>query len=380
MGMSSYERIEAAIALRKPDRVPVVPIIDMFAARYGGITQHEMFFNIERADLSLRRTMDDLGRVDGFNLSYGGMGALLGFLIPSPPRLPGVDGVPDDAVWQFDERPIMEPPEYRDIVEHGAVRWTLAKLRETHPRMRGTAGLARELGKVISAMRNINRSEKAWRGKDVEPLVGANLVFTPMEWMSLMLRSFDGFMLDLFRCPDDIRAAGRALSGPLRTIGMAGVKLSGIRRVFMGGTRTSASCLSPRQFEELALPEWQETCEYFVARGITPLLHFDSEWTPFFPYLKNLPARRCILNLDGTSDIFKAKEVLGDHMCIMGDVPATLFKLGDPEEVGAYCERLIREVGADGGFILSSGCTVPLDAKPENVKAMIESVTKHGRY
>ncbi len=60
----------------------------------------------------------------------------------------------------------------------------------------------------------------------------------------------------------------------------------------------------------------------------------------------------------------------------MGDVPATLLKLAEPEEVEGYCEKLIREVGADGGFILSSGCDVPIDAKPENVKAMLQSVQK----
>jgi uroporphyrinogen-III decarboxylase len=63
--------------------------------------------------------------------------------------------------------------------------------------------------------------------------------------------------------------------------------------------------------------------------------------------------------------------------CIMGDVPAALLKLGEPEEVDEYCHRLITELGADGGFILSSGCTVPVDARPENVRAMFTSVTKY---
>ena len=161
---------------------------------------------------------------------------------------------------------------------------------------------------------------------------------------------------------------------------MAGVLTSGVRRVFMGGARTSATVISPKQLEELALPEWLETSEYFVKRGITPMLHLDSDWTAFFPYLKELPRGKCILNLDGSSDIFKAKEILGDHICIMGDVPAPLLKLGEPDEVDEYCRRLIKEVGADGGFILSSGCTVPIDAKPENVKAMIASVNRYGKY
>lgn len=61
----------------------------------------------------------------------------------------------------------------------------------------------------------------------------------------------------------------------------------------------------------------------------------------------------------------------------MGDVPAALLKLGEPDEVDEYCRRLITEVGSDGGFILSSGCTVPIDAKPENVSAMLQSVKRY---
>ena len=88
-------------------------------------------------------------------------------------------------------------------------------------------------------------------------------------------------------------------------------------------------------------------------------------------YFKEMPNGKCILELAAQTDIFTAKTFLGDHMCLMGDVPATLFKLGTPQEVEAYCKRLIDEVGEGGGFILSSGCGIPHDARPENVQAMI---------
>ena len=80
---------------------------------------------------------------------------------------------------------------------------------------------------------------------------------------------------------------------------------------------------------------------------------------------------------DSTSDIFKAKEILGDHMCIMGDVPASLSTLGTIEEMDAYCKRLIEVVGKGGGFILGTGCAVPPDTKLENFKAMINSAKKY---
>ena len=61
-------------------------------------------------------------------------------------------------------------------------------------------------------------------------------------------------------------------------------------------------------------------------------------------------------------------------MAIMGDVPAAMFALGSPEEVYDYSMNLINKIGPSG-FILSSGCDVPYNAKPENVKAMISAAT-----
>lgn len=377
--MTAPERIDTATRLGKPDRVPVVPIYDIFASRYGGITQHDMLFDLEKADRALEKTIEDLGPIDGQHLSYAGLGRTLQTIFPSPPKLPGVDGVPPDVEYQFVEKSVMEPGEYRQIAERPQ-HWLLEKLRINHPGLRHPLGLAGALGAIIHDTLRMRRSVQRWRARGVESMVAYNITFTPVEFISLALRSFNDFILDIFRHPEEIKAAGRGLMKPLKMLGTLMITLSGVRRVFLGGTRTSASFISPRQFEELALPEWEEMVNYFTARGVTPILHFDSDWTAFFPYLKHLPAGKCILNLDGTSDIFQAKEILGSHMCIMGDVPAHLLKLGEPEEVDEYCRKLITGLGADGGFILSSGCTVPIDAKPENVKAMVRSVQRYGKY
>ena len=117
--------------------------------------------------------------------------------------------------------------------------------------------------------------------------------------------------------------------------------------------------------------------ETFYSEGIQVLLHHDSNWTPMLDFLKDLPKGSAILELDGDTDIFKAKEVLGDHMCLMGDVPAYLFTLGTTEEIEAYVKRLINEVGKGSGFILSSGCEIPADAKRENIQTVIDTAKNY---
>ena len=110
-----------------------------------------------------------------------------------------------------------------------------------------------------------------------------------------------------------------------------------------------------------------------MAEGITPILHFDTDWSINLPYLRELPRGKCVCEFDGLTNIFNAKEILRDHMCIMGDAPASLLSLGSAQDVEDYCKKLIDIVGQGGGYILSTGCVCPIDAKFENVKAMIDT-------
>ncbi|MHB8896496.1 MAG: uroporphyrinogen decarboxylase family protein [Candidatus Geothermincolia bacterium] len=380
MAIAAVERIDKAVRLEKPDRVPYVPIIDLFATRYGGICQHDLLYDVRKADMALENTLKNLGPVDGQNMSYAGLGRFLRFLTPNIPRVPGIDGVPRDEPWQFMEHSVMEPHEYREMAEQGVFPWLLGKLRINHPNLRTAGGFVRECANLGSDNRSIARSVKRWHKRGVETLVASNFTFTPMEYISVHLRGFKDFTLDMYRCPEEIKIASRAMIPSMKIAGLVPMPLNRIKRVFFGGARTGPAFMSPEQFEQLALPEWRELVEFYSRLGITSILHLDGDWTTFLPYFVDFPPRRCIMNLDGATDIRLAKELLGERMCIMGDVPATLLKLGDPDEVDEYCRALIEDVGQDGGFILSSGCSIPVDAKPANVAAVSRAVQRYGWY
>ena len=75
----------------------------------------------------------------------------------------------------------------------------------------------------------------------------------------------------------------------------------------------------------------------------------------------------------------KAKKILGDVACIGGNVPPGLLAIGTPQQVKDYTKKLIDTCATGGGYILGNG-TVMEQAKPENVKTMVDFTKEYGVY
>lgn len=369
--MTSAERIAAAVALEKPDRVPVGPLLDHYAATYTGITKQEFMQNRKSRIGAILKTMKDLGPWDLTFLAETAIPALLKGA-PARVRWPGVD-LPADEIHQFEEFELLTPDDYDLLQEQGLIALMKDVARRLYPEMGMLQGLKLGLGFAWE----IRRHARMVRAAGAEPAVGFMLPGPLYEYFSLG-RSLGPMSLDLYDRPDQVKAAGKRWAKEMTALAIRFAGLVKVPRVFIGLSRSSPALISPRHFEEFVLPELEYMVHHLIDAGLTPLFHCDTNWTKNFPLFRRFPAKKIILELDGFSDIFQAKEILGDRMCIMGDVPAYLTAFGSKDEVMAYCRRLIQEVGKDGGFILSSGCSIPANAKAENVKALAEAAQEWG--
>jgi len=373
--MTPRERFEAVIRLQEPDRVPVCPLGMLFSAPYVGITMEKYYSDLKAATIAQRKVFEGLGGWDVMGLSGSTMTDPFPLItiFPNKVKRPGIELSPDD-IMQFDEsEPAMFVEDYDIIIKKG---WNHFFFKHLLPRIQpgygGNAfGTIKAFLRLMSFIRVFKKDVGYWESRGIPVLIGMPCV-VPYEMFSTA-RTINQFALDLFRYPEKVIAAMDAtLPDSIKTV-LRGARGIGVPRVFLASERGAGDMISPKQFEQFYLPWLKRLVDALVDGGITPLLHFDGNWTRHLSYLKELPKAKCILDLDSTTDIFKAKEMLGDHMCIMGDVPASLLTLGTPEEVEDYCKKLIDEVGKGGGFILSSGCTVPYNAKFENLKAMIDT-------
>jgi hypothetical protein len=351
-------RILKSVALERPDRTPVVLEYSGFAA-YVTDTQMAEFLRSPATTLeTMIRAFGMVGDADAINYgSFWPYGLCYDYM--SKVSVPGVD-LPDDDMWQVVESELMNRDDYNTILDQGWPEYfkTFLKQRIFHE----------VPDDYLPPRRKSPDAQKAWRREGVPVLSGGD-VTTPYELLCGS-RSLMEFSMDLFDIPEKVVAAMDAMVPHLAGKAIRNAGERGYPLVWIGGWQAAPSMLSPKMWRQFVWPYFSRLVREVVDAGLIALLHLDSNWTRELECFKELPAGACIMALDGETDIFKAKELLGDHMCIMGDVPASMLFLDTPDNVYAYCTRLIRELGPEG-FILQSGCDIPANAKLENVQAMV---------
>lgn len=380
--MNSEERLQSAIELKMSDRVPVAPMIYYFAANYAGISMHELWSDWKKYELAIRKCFIELGPWDVYyNICPFSPVAYQSCLLMKV-KYPGVDLEPDN-ICQFDEYEMMRQEDYDWILDYkglGAMLYndhTLHIMSKFMPEFagagwKGRIRLAWEVGRNFFAWRNHFRW---WKARGVAILCGS-MSESPFDQFS-MSRSMLPFSIDLIERPDKVRAAAERLAPSFAQTHINLARITGVKRVLIYVHRSSTDFISPKMFSEISLPALREICEVMIDAGVTPILHCDGNWNKSLLHLRKLPAKKIIVQFDGPTDIFRAKQEIGDLHCIFGDVNAYDLVMGGPTQIDEYCHRLIEEVGKGGGFILAAGCEIPPNAKPENVKAMIRSVEKY---
>lgn len=364
------ERIARAIRLEPVDRVPVIFMGTAFAPRYLGMTMGHFCRNPDDGVAVTLEAMDRLGidAIDGINHMPGGyITTGLSALWMSRVAVPGLD-LPEDTLWQVQEAEVMTTADYDTILEQGWPAFVQAYL----PRVLDPERLVAQRDWARANVPGLARRFEE-RGYVPVSFAGANLPFE----LLCGARSMQRFLLDLFRIPDKVQAVMEVMQPHMLEAGVAAARFSGVMATWVGGWRSASALLSPRLWERFVFPYLLDLVTRLLAEGITPVLHFDQDWTRDLARLRELPAGRCVLNLDGMTDIRKAHAVLGEHMAIMGDVPSSLLAAGEPQQVRDYVRGLVRDLGPTG-LLLCPGCDAPINARPENMEAFAQASREFG--
>jgi hypothetical protein len=405
---ASITRIKDAIQLKKtPDRVPVTILPSMFPFTYAGMTVQEAMYDYDKCAAGFKRFILDFKPDMHIGAAAPGPGKFYEILDYKLYAWPG-HGVAPTSSYQCHEGEYMKAEEYDLLMTDPSFFFRNFYLPRVFGALEGfkmlppLTGILEMYGVAFNfipyALPPVQATYKALFEAGAEALKWAmamggsngelaslgfpNILggFTkaPFDVIGDTLRGTKGIMIDMYRQPDKLIKTMEALTPIMIGMGLGAAQQTGNPQIFMPLHKGADGFLSDEQFKKFYWPTFKQVMVGLIEGGCIPFPALEGHWGSRLKVIQDIPKGKTMWMVDQT-DMAKAKETLGKNACLIGNVSSAMLNLGAPQQVKDYCKKLIDTVGKGGGFIMSNGAFFD-EAKPENVKAMVDFTKEYGVY
>lgn len=341
--MNGLERVQAVLRGEIPDRVPVIPQGFMFSAYDAG-------YEIGKINRN-PRLMAECHRICQEKYGY------------------------DGCVIDVDDASLAEACGARVIYREDSV----AVVDEAHPLLEDLREI--EDLRLPDPQKDGRLPEWLETSERLMEMIGDHVFIMgradqgPFSLLSL-LRGTQEFMMDLLTEDEDviIRALNWATEAHVR---FAEAQLKIAHGSSMGDAYASPELISPEMYSRFALPCEKKTVEALQAMQKPYSIHICGDTTGIIRDMGTTGAD--ILEIDWKISMEYARGAVPENTVLMGNInPSDPMCMGTPEQVEQKAEEIIQSTRGKG-IILSSGCALGANTKPENIKALVNAAEKYGR-
>ena len=138
----------------------------------------------------------------------------------------------------------------------------------------------------------------------------------------------------------------------------------------------------PDQFEEFIVPYLKQAIDEYRKMGYYSIKHTDGNIMPILKHIADCkPDAIHSLDPQGGVSIPKVREIVGDDICLIGNVNCGLLQTGTEEEMRADVMRSLNEGMAKGrGYVFSTSNCAYTGLALERYETMIDIWKKFGNY
>ncbi|OZV10419.1 methylcobamide--CoM methyltransferase [Tissierella sp. P1] len=144
---------------------------------------------------------------------------------------------------------------------------------------------------------------------------------------------------------------------------------------------SSTSLISPKQFREFSLPALQKNVDKIKEKtGSAPSIHICGASKEIWEDVVSTGISN--FSIDNVEDLEEAKKIMGHKVIITGNVPPVdVIYAGNKDSIFKSVKECIRK-GYDSkkGYILSTGCQIPMHTPMENIEMFMEAGSIYGKY
>ena len=385
------KRYVMAMRNEKPDCIPIRPFVAEFTAKYAGYTCQEVTHDFEKAFAAVRKCAADFdwdAVVGNMVYVWTGLTQAIGMKYYA---VPGID-IPPDIGFQYiepsEKEAFMQPDEYDLLIGDPTGFlfnvWLPRVSADVSPM--GTPTSYRNNlsfvkgGMAMMAYFNAFGTQNALlRSESGTVSAISGILKAPLDILADKLRGYIGLCTDLLERPKKVLAACEALMPHLLHVALSGADPDKNVPITVWMHRGCVPFISHKDFKNIYWATLKPIVEEIWAHGHQVLFYAEGDWNYHLKSFAELPEQSIIYHAD-RGDIFEIHKALGHKFCISGGIPNVLLSNGTPDEVRAYCKRLIDGVARDGGYIMDTSAIVQNDAKVENMKAMTDFTREYGVY
>ena len=332
--MNSLGRITAAVNFETPDRVPVIAQVFGHAATLNNVSLGDY---VRHGELLARCQMKALE-----HYGYDAVFALMDVNVET-------EAVGSVLTYQADQYPVVKS-------------YVLSKVADLD-------GLSVPNPHEAGRMPELLKAARVLRHEVGDDVLVVGCVLGPMTLATQLLGIESALYLAIDRPESFARLLDFAVEVVMR-FGEAQIE-AGAHLPVVFDPSASPAVVPHQFFREFELPRLKRVFASFKQAGaVANWLHIAGPTGPILPLYPQAGVN--IANFDYYVDPLDAQQAL-PRTCLDGNIKPLSFVEATPEEIAAESSRLLKLFAHRGGFILSPGCEIPPESKPENIEAMVLS-------
>jgi uroporphyrinogen-III decarboxylase len=390
-----------ALTLKKPARVPITTSCGFYVGKHSGLSKKESMHDYAKVAKAITKYHEDF--MPDFQTSSVAPARVFEKLGLNLVEWPG-GTLADDTPWQYIESEYMKEDEYDALIADPEVYFRRSLLPRFGSAFQALAGpapftdmmeattmlfsilpyadpavvegyqkLADAARECLDWLMTIGAAGADAAGRLGLPSSFGGLSKAPYDILADTLRGTKGIMIDRFRRPEKILEACERLVPIVIDWCVRQTERPGGPLVIFVLHKGADSFMSEADFKTYYWPTLKTVMLGCIEQGIVPAMFAEGAYNKRLHLINDpdIPTGSVLWMFDQT-DMANAKNALRGHSCISGNVPTALIALSTEDEVRAYTTDLLETCAKDGGYVLQNGAVLD-DAKPENLKAMIET-------
>jgi uroporphyrinogen decarboxylase len=335
--LTPRERFGLLVIDEPQDRVPVFPLVTAHAARVAGISVRDYYTDgtaMARSQLVSQET---------YGIDFISFFSEVGLV---------AEALGSQFDYPEDDLPLLTRPKWTDL--------TQLDDRVVDP--------VRD-GRLRVYLDAVNYAYEA-RGDTVPILAYVPAPFTTAQ----QLVDQEAFLLGLLTEPERVKEllayATRSITRFCRAIiGAGGLPI-------LVDPLASGSVISAEHYREFALPSEAEVIRYLHRYDLDVVLHICGDTRVTIAMMAETGAD--LLSIDRI-EIADAVAGAGQTCRIIGNYDTSAMLLSEPAAIeGAVAEMVTAGLKCPKGFVAATGCEVPVETPPENVRAFVRAAKQAG--